>query len=103
MKSFASENGERWVASAAREDTDRHHGIWYMIFHREGDIRERVPVGEVRWQTRATAERTLRTMSDFELRRRLQSALARHSAGLGSTPVEGEGRVERGRTNVNAG
>jgi hypothetical protein len=26
---------------------------------------------EVRWQTRASAERTLATMSEFELRRRL--------------------------------
>jgi hypothetical protein len=103
MRTFQTENGERWVASAAREHTERHHGVWYLVFHREGDITHRLPVSEVRWQTRATAERTLRTMSEFELRRRLQSALARHAAGLGPTPAEGEGRVERGRTNVNAG
>jgi hypothetical protein len=101
MKTFQTENGERWVATAAREDTDRHHGVWYLIFHREGDLRQPVAVGEVRWQTRATAERTLRTMSEFELRRRLTSALARHAAGLGPTPVEG--RTDRNRTNVNAG
>lgn len=103
MKSFQTENGERWVAGAAREDTERHHGVWYMVFHREGNVSERLPVGEVRWQTRATAERTLLTMSDFELRRRLQSAIARHEAGLGPTAVEGEGRVDRTRTNANAG
>jgi hypothetical protein len=90
MKTFRADNGENWVASAEREDTERHHGIWFLIFHRAGDSAERLPVFEVRWQTRATAERTLLTMSDFELRRRLKSALARHAAGLGPTAVEGE-------------
>jgi hypothetical protein len=103
MKTFQSEAGESWVATATREDTDRHHGVWYLIFHRADDFSAHLPVEEVRWQTRATAERTLRTMSDFELRRRLQSATARYANGLGPTPVEGEGRPERGRTNVNAG
>ena len=87
---------------AEREDTERHHGIWFLVFHREGDPAHRLPVFEVRWQTRATAERTLLTMSDFELRRRLKSAIARHMGGLGPTPVEGEAAV-RDRVNVNAG
>ena len=102
MKTFKAENGETWVAGAAREDTERHHGVWYLVFHREGES-DRLPVAEVRWQTRATAERTLRTMSEFELRRRLNSAIARHTAGLGPTPVEGEDRAARNRTSVNAG
>jgi hypothetical protein len=32
---------------------------------------------EVKWQTEETAERTLRTMSVFELRRRLRTVLSR--------------------------
>ena len=103
MKTFTDDSGQRWVAGAARERTERHHGIWYLVFHPEGNVARPLEVAEVRWQTRATAERTLRTMSDFELRRRLQSALARHAAGLGATEAEGEARVERERTNVNAG
>jgi hypothetical protein len=103
MKTFTDENGQTWVATATREDTERHHGIWYLIFHPEGDLKRRLDVGEVRWQTRATAERTLRTMSDFELRRRLQSAIARHSTRTGPLPVEGEGRVARSQTSINAG
>lgn len=90
MKTFRAENGEAWVASAEREETERHHGIWFMVFHREGDSSERLPLFDVRWQTRATAERTLLTMSDFELRRRLKSAVARQAGGLGPTAVEGE-------------
>jgi hypothetical protein len=85
MKTFKDENDQSWVATATKEDTERHHGTWYLIFHPEGNIKNPLEVPEVRWQTRATAERTLRTMSDFELRRRLQSAIARHTARLGST------------------
>ena len=84
MKTFQNEAGERWVAAAEREDTERHHGVWYLVFHRELDSSDRLPVNEVRWQTSATAYRTLKTMSDFELRRRLQAAIERYSAGLGS-------------------
>jgi len=103
MKTFRDENGQNWIATATREDTQRHHGTWYLIFHPEGDYTRKLEVAEVRWQTRATAERTLLTMSEYELRRRLQSAIARHSAREGPTPAEGEGKVQRGRTNVNAG
>lgn len=103
MKVFKDEAGQSWVATAAREDTERHHGVWYLIFHPEGQPDRQLDVSEVRWQTQATGARTLRTMSDFELRRRLQSAVARHASGLGPTPVEGEGRVPRERTNANAG
>lgn len=103
MKTFRADDGEAWVASAERERTERHHGIWFLVFHREGDPAHRLPLFEVRWQTRATAERTLLTMSDFELRRRLKSAVARHMGGLGPTPVEGETAVRRDQVNVNAG
>jgi hypothetical protein len=103
MKTFQFDDGTRWVATAERENTERHHGVWYLVFHPEGSTGDRLPVFEVRWQTSATAERTLVTMSDFELRRRLKSAIARHEAGLGPTAVEGEDRVGRTRTNVNAG
>jgi hypothetical protein len=103
MKTFRADSGAAWVATAEREDTLRHHGVWYLVFHREGDAAHRLPVFEVRWQTRATAERTLRTMSEFELRRRLKSAIARHEAGLGPTAVEAEAAVGRDRTSVNAG
>jgi hypothetical protein len=103
MKTFTAENGERWVAGAAREHTERHHGVWYMVFHRADTASDRLPVEEVRWQTRATAERTLRTMSDDELRRRLNSAIARYATPEGPAAVEGEDKAARQRTNANAG
>jgi hypothetical protein len=103
MKKFTAENGETWVAGAAREDTDRHHGVWYLVFQKDGSPGERLPVEEVRWQTQATADRTLRTMSDFELRRRLNSAIARYEHSTGPTAAEGEHKAPRQATNINAG
>jgi hypothetical protein len=84
MREFSDESGHEWLATAREEQTPRHHGRWYMVFHEAGDESMLLPMPEVRWQTHATAERTLRTMSLFELRRRLTIArvrAARASAG----------------------
>ncbi len=77
MRTFQTESGERWIAGAREEDTPRHHGRWYMILHPENQPDTVLALPEVRWQTRATAERTLATMSLFELRRRLDIAQRR--------------------------
>lgn len=77
MRTFEAAGGERWVAGAREESTPRHHGRWYMILHPEQDSARVLALPEIRWQTRATAERTIETMSLFELRRRLDIALGR--------------------------
>ena len=79
MKTFKDDEGKEWVATAAEEATPRHHGTWYMVFRGPAADNTEYPVPEVRWQTAATAARTLRTMSDFELRRRLKSAVLRET------------------------
>lgn len=71
MRSFTDSDGSAWVASAREENSPRHHGRWYLVFHPENEPDRLLGMPEVRWQTRATAERTLATMSLFELRRRL--------------------------------
>lgn len=98
MREFFDENGEAWVASAREEHTARHHGRWYLVFHRAGDEATLLPMPEVRWQTHATAERTLRTMSEFELRRRLTTVSARAGAtvsGSESADPESAGEARR--------
>jgi hypothetical protein len=80
MKTFRDAHGAEWVATALEEDTPRHHGRWYMAF-RPADGGPAIPHGEVRWKSRASAERTIRTMADAELRRRLASLLGRARAG----------------------
>lgn len=83
MRRFNDEQGTEWVATAMEEATPRHHGRWYMVLHPAADDTAAVVLPEVRWQSRHTAERTLRTMSEFELLRRLRIATRRNdSPGL---------------------
>jgi hypothetical protein len=104
MKEFSDEAGAGWLAGAQEENTPRHHGRWFLIFHPAGDEQQVYAMPEVRWQTRATAERTLRTMSDFELRRRLYIALERSRREDGVSPITGDTeRTLRDRTSAGAG
>ena len=102
MKTFSDENGSSWVASAREEETPRHHTRWYLVF--EGSDGAVLATPEVRWQTRSTAARTLRTMSDFELRRRLRIVRERALLEPGAAPAEGAPpESHRERTSANAG
>lgn len=87
MKPFTAEDGREWVATAREEDTPRHHGRWFMVLRPadDGDLELAVP--EVRWKSSHSAQRTLATMSEFELRRRLRIATRRHDVpGMDRTP-----------------
>jgi hypothetical protein len=80
MRQFTTADGEEWLADAREEETPRHHGRWYLTFRPQSGAGDVLPMPEVRWKTHATAERTLATMSLFELRRRLDSVRARTTA-----------------------
>ncbi|HUH12334.1 MAG TPA: hypothetical protein VMK65_04460 [Longimicrobiales bacterium] len=69
MRRFTDAEGRGWTATVREEETPRHHGRWYLVLEAEvgGDA---LPMPEVRWQTRESAERTIATMSEHELRRR---------------------------------
>ncbi len=86
MRDFTDEQGGLWTATAIEENTPRHHGRWYLEFHPAGGEVPRLSVPEVRWQTAASARRTLATMSLFELRRKLDGA--RRRGGV-ATPAGG--------------
>ncbi|MBR9988691.1 MAG: hypothetical protein KFH98_02990 [Gemmatimonadetes bacterium] len=102
MKTFTDDHGTRWSAGAREEESPRHHTRWYLVF--EGPDGAVLPTPEVRWQTAATAERTLRTMSEFELRRRLRIVRERALQQHGASPVDGAPTdADRQRTNANAG
>lgn len=84
MRSFTDEAGREWVATAHEEETPRHHGRWYLVFRAaDADDEAALAMPEVRWQTRDTAERTIRTMSTDELRRRLGTVRARRGERTG--------------------
>lgn len=103
MRTFADATGAPWVADAREEQTPRHHGRWYLVFHPPGDPEPLFPMPEVRWQTHPTAVRTLRTMSEFELRRRLEVVLARAASTGEPTLPETTQRALRKRTSASAG
>lgn len=104
MTEFTDEHGGTWVATVREESTVRHFDRWYLVFRSAADGSRELAMPEVRWKTQATAERTLRTMSPFELRRRLHILLERNLTELGASPLTG-GQIgrERERTNANAG
>ena len=78
MRRFHDHEGNAWVASVARDEGGDYKGRFYFVVEGEGDHEgRRVALTDVRWNSSRTAERTLSTMSDVELRRRLRSALGR--------------------------
>ncbi len=86
MTEFNDGRGTSWIADTIEEDTPRHHGRWYLVFHPAGQDSPPLPTPEVRWQTRAEADRTLATMSLFELRRRLAGTERRAGAATMTAP-----------------
>jgi hypothetical protein len=102
MRTIVDSDGAEWTVTAHEENTPRHHGRWYLVF--EGAAGTVLPMPEVRWQTRATAQRTLLTMSDFELLRRMQIVRERAQLDDGASPRDGSTPTSVGsRVNVNAG
>lgn len=78
MREFTDRDGNAWTATVEREEGPDYKGRYYLVFRRTGeDAAEELPVLDVRWNSERTARRTLQTMSPFELRRRLRSAVGR--------------------------
>lgn len=84
MRSFHDAAGREWLADALEEATPRHHGRWYLVFRPAAGDGPVLPMPEVRWQTRETAARTVKTMSETELRRRLAVVRARRPVAAGA-------------------
>ncbi len=78
MREFQDESGGKWVATIQARPGDDYKGRYCLVLAREGG-EEAGPVSleDVRWNSPTTAERTLRTMSPVELRRRLRWARGR--------------------------
>ena len=79
MKEFTDAEGRRWRATAREEPSVDYKGRYFLVIEPvDGAASEALDVTEVRWNSERTAERTISTMSGFELRRRLRAALRRH-------------------------
>lgn len=76
MRQFLDDEGLVWIASVKERPGQDYKGRFGFVMAPDGEGPE-VELEDVRWNSRKTAERTLRTMSTVELMKRLQSALGR--------------------------
>ncbi|HUF76541.1 MAG TPA: hypothetical protein VMM35_09700 [Longimicrobiales bacterium] len=85
MREFTDAAGRTWIGSYREEEGPDDKGRVFMVLEpAERSTGEPLELREVRWNSERTARRTLQTMSPFELRRRLRSALGRHGLSRAS-------------------
>ena len=78
LRTFQDEQGWGWIATIRRRPGPDYKGRYYFFLTPEdGGEEEGIALIDVRWNSERTAQRTLETMSDVELRRRLRSASGR--------------------------
>lgn len=78
MREFEDHDGDLWVATVRERPGPDYKGRYYFLARPEdGADEDGVPLIDVRWNSLRTARRTLETMSDVELRRRLRQARGR--------------------------
>ena len=77
MKKFVDDGGTLWEASVAEATGGDYKGRFYLTMREEDGDGAPIALPEIRWNSLRTAERTLHTMSDVELRRRLRTAVGR--------------------------
>jgi hypothetical protein len=78
MREFSDSEGRGWRASARQEPSVDYKGRYFLVLEPlDVTAGEALELREVRWNSERTAARTISTMSGFELRRRLRSALGR--------------------------
>lgn len=77
MREFNDRSGRSWTATIGSRDGLDFKGRYYLVFHPADEEEAELPLEDVRWNSEKTARRTLETMSDVELRRRLRSAKGR--------------------------
>ena len=81
MRSFQDERGRTWMASVRERPGHDYKGRYSFVFALEGEEDgEPIELADVRWNSLKTAQRTLATSSEVELRRRLRSARGRASS-----------------------
>lgn len=80
MRRFSDSGGAEWTASVHEEDGYDYKGRYSLVMVDESGTE--VALEDVRWNTERTAHRTLQTMSETELRRRLRSARGRRAAQI---------------------
>ena len=76
MRTFQDADGTTWNASVRERPGPDYKGRFYWTLEPE-DGGEPIDLLDIRWNSERTARRTLETMSEVELRRRLRQAVGR--------------------------
>lgn len=80
VREFRDGRGRDWIAGVkARPGLDFKGRFFFVARPKDGQPAEEAWLEDVRWNSEETAERSLKTMSGVELRRRLRSAIGRSS------------------------
>jgi len=79
MRVFEDHGGAHWRVGVREREGFDYKGRYHLVLTPvDGD--GEVELTDVRWNSARTAERSVKTMSAVELRRRLRSAVGRASA-----------------------
>jgi len=82
VRRFSDESGIEWVAAVQGREGVDYQGRFHFVARRADGSGGEVALEDLRWNSEATARRTLETMSEVELRRRLRSARGRGERSL---------------------
>lgn len=77
MREFTDEGGAAWMGTVQEEGGTDYKGRFFLVLEPVGEG-DPVSLRDVRWNSARTARRTLETMSEVELRRRLRVARGRN-------------------------
>ena len=77
MRAFTDREGRSWEALVEEQPGTDYKGRYFMVLRPADAPQKEYRLEDIRWNTERTAERTLETMSEVELRRRLRSAVGR--------------------------
>ena len=84
MREFTDRDGRSWKAFVREEVGADYKGRYHLVLRSVEGGAEDAPLVDIRWNSQRTAARTLETMSEVELRRRLRQAVGR--SGTPSAP-----------------
>jgi len=76
MRVFEDHVGGQWQAEVFEREGYDYKGRFHLVLTPIGGG-DAVELTDIRWNTPRTAQRSIQTMSEVELRRRLRSALGR--------------------------
>jgi len=82
MREFEDRHGARWTATVREEKKGTDYKGRYYLVMRPEDGEDEVALLDIRWNSARSARRTLETMAEVELRRRLRQATGRSANPL---------------------